>query len=58
MNRARDGAAFCEEIVRRWGTDALEKVWHDPRNMPTLDELTDPVGWAARVLLDDLPGEL
>jgi uncharacterized protein (DUF2342 family) len=28
-------------------------VWESPENLPDLAELKDPVGWAARVLLDD-----
>jgi putative hydrolase len=52
--RSKDAAAFCDEIVDRWGEPALAKVWEDPANMPTLGELTDPIGWNARVLLDDL----
>jgi putative hydrolase len=51
--RAEDATTFCDEVVERWGTDALGRVWDDPANMPTLAELTDPIGWNARVLLDD-----
>ena len=51
--RSRDAAAFCEEVERRWGADALNSVWEDPDRLPTFSELTDPVGWAARVWLDD-----
>lgn len=51
--RAKDAAAFCDEVVDRWGHDALERVWDDPSNMPRLAELTDPIGWAARVMLDE-----
>ncbi len=50
-HRARDAAQFFTEIERRWGDDTIEKVWSGPESLPTLDELTDPVGWAARVLL-------
>ena len=52
-HRSRDAAAFCEEVERRWGSDALHSVWDDPTRLPTLAELTDPVGWAARVWLED-----
>jgi len=51
--RAKDAAQFCHDVVDRWGEDALTKVWDDPTNMPTLAELSDPIGWNARVLLDD-----
>lgn len=56
-HQASDGTAFCAEVVRRWGDDALERIWQEPRNMPRRDELSDPVGWAARVLLDDFPDD-
>jgi putative hydrolase len=51
--RSRDAAEFCAEVARRWGTEALNSIWDDPERMPTLAELTDPVGWAARVWLED-----
>lgn len=51
--RAADGETFCDEVVERWGDDALNRVWEAPENMPTLSELTDPIGWNARVLLDE-----
>ncbi len=53
-HRARNAAEFCTEVVRRWGDDALDKVWETPDNLPTIDEIDDAVGWAARVLLDPL----
>lgn len=51
-HRAGDAAEFCSEVERRWGADTLERLWENPEKFPRLDELTDPVGWAARVLLD------
>lgn len=50
----RLGAEFCEQVAERWGHDALRKLWVAPENLPSLAELSDPLGWAARVLLDDL----
>ena len=52
-HRAADAREFCDGVVERWGEDTLNMVWDDPINMPTLDELTDPIGWAARVMLDE-----
>jgi putative hydrolase len=52
-HRAIDARQFCNDVVERWGPETLDKVWDDPTNMPRLEELTDPIGWAARVLLDD-----
>ena len=48
------GHTFCEEVERRFGTEALESMWTAPGRFPTPDEIGDPVAWAARVLLDDL----
>ncbi|GBE21102.1 hypothetical protein BMS3Bbin01_00443 [bacterium BMS3Bbin01] len=44
-------ASFCNEVARRWSEDALTTLWEQPANLPSLAELIDPVGWAARVLL-------
>ncbi|MDQ3781659.1 MAG: zinc-dependent metalloprotease, partial [Actinomycetota bacterium] len=48
---AGDAARLFAEIERRWA--AIDRVWSSPDSVPTLAELTDPVGWAARVLLTD-----
>lgn len=50
----RLGTAFCEEAARRWGEEALEELWAGADRLPTLQELSDPVAWAARVLLPEL----
>lgn len=47
----RTGTAFCAEVSRRWGDEALERVWQEPGALPDAVEVADPVGWAARVLL-------
>jgi uncharacterized protein (DUF2342 family) len=51
-HQAGDAAEFCADIARRWGAETLERLWEEPEKLPRLAELTDPVGWAARVLLD------
>ncbi len=47
------GAEFCAEVERRWGADAVIKIWEGPERLPAPGEITDATGWAARVLLDD-----
>lgn len=47
------GTRFCEEVERRYGPPALDRIWEGPERLPSGSELDDPVGWAARVLLDD-----
>ena len=49
--RANDAAEFSTEVAQRWGDEALDTMWLQPANLPSIGELTDPVGWAARVLL-------
>ena len=51
-HRAEDAAEFCAEVERRWGAETLQRLWEEPGKLPQLGELTDSVGWAARVLLD------
>ena len=51
-SHAAGAAELCEEIARRWGDDALDRLWDNPGNLPTLAEFSDAVGWAARVLLE------
>ncbi|MFQ5553849.1 MAG: zinc-dependent metalloprotease [Acidimicrobiia bacterium] len=46
-----DAAAFTTEVARRWGDEAVAKPWDDPAALPSLAELHDPLGWAARTLL-------
>ena len=48
---AASASKFCTQVERRWGADALDRIWEDADHMPTRGELADPVGWAARVLL-------
>ncbi|MEX2323974.1 MAG: zinc-dependent metalloprotease [Acidimicrobiia bacterium] len=45
------GTTFCNDVARRWGDDALDRLWEGPDMLPTDTELDDPTGWAARVLL-------
>jgi putative hydrolase len=49
--RYREGAQFFSEVSRRWGPEAISRVWAAEDSTPTAVELDDPVSWAARVLL-------
>lgn len=48
------GATFCREATERWGDGALAKLWEEAANLPSAAELEDPIGWAARVLVDEI----
>ena len=47
------GAAFCRGVVERAGLDGLNRLWEDPRMVPTRPELEAPGLWLARI---ELPG--
>ncbi|MDH5372220.1 MAG: zinc-dependent metalloprotease [Acidimicrobiia bacterium] len=47
------GTTFCSEVAQRWGEATLHRLWEAPEYLPTFAELSDPVGWAARVLLEE-----
>lgn len=47
-----EAADFCAEVERRWGRETLGRVIAEPGTLPRAIEMSDPVGWAARVLLD------
>jgi coenzyme F420 biosynthesis associated uncharacterized protein len=56
MRQYEQGKLFCDEIVRRAGTDAIVAVFSAPEALPTIDELTDPVAWLLRMGLPLLGG--
>jgi coenzyme F420 biosynthesis associated uncharacterized protein len=56
MRQYEHGKLFCDEIVRRAGTDALVAVFSAPEALPTIDELSDPVAWLLRMGLPVLGG--
>lgn len=47
-----DGMAFLSDVEERFGPQAGMQVWR-PEGLPLPQEITDPVGWAARVLLEE-----
>ncbi|HEX5194014.1 MAG TPA: zinc-dependent metalloprotease [Solirubrobacteraceae bacterium] len=49
MRQYEQGKVFCDEVVRRAGTDALVAVFSAPEALPTLAELADPPAWLMRM---------
>ena len=49
--RHRSGHRFCLEVGRRWGDEAVHRLWDGPDALPRAGDLEDPVAWAARALL-------
>ena len=47
-----DGMTFLSEVEERFGPQAAQQCWR-PEGLPLPQEIDDPVGWAARVLLED-----
>jgi putative hydrolase len=54
----RRGLRFCTEVEKRYGREAVDGIWIGPERLPVEAELDDPVGWAARVLLEDMSSEM
>jgi coenzyme F420 biosynthesis associated uncharacterized protein len=49
MRQYRDGAKFVNGVVDRVGMGGFNRVWESADNLPTLDEIVDPVAWVRRV---------
>jgi coenzyme F420 biosynthesis associated uncharacterized protein len=43
------GERFVTQVVDQGGMAALNRVWEDPRNLPTLQEIARPERWLGRV---------
>jgi coenzyme F420 biosynthesis associated uncharacterized protein len=49
MAQYRNGAAFVRAVVDRVGMDGFNKVWVEPDNLPSKEEISDPAAWMRRV---------
>ena len=48
MRQYELGKRFCDAVAEAGGIAALNRVWDEPAQMPTLAELDDPHGWLGR----------
>ena len=46
------GKGFSDAVVSEAGIDGLNRVWASPEALPTMDELSEPAAWLARVSRD------
>ena len=49
MAQYRDGAHFVRTVVGKVGMEGFNKVWVEPANLPSKDEIGDPAAWVRRV---------
>src|SRR3954451_18904652 len=49
MAQYRNGAAFVRAVVDRVGMDGFNKVWVEPDNLPSKEEIGEPAAWVRRV---------
>lgn len=49
MKQYEMGAKFIEGVERQAGWSSLDAAWLRPSNLPTLEEIEDPVSWLYRV---------
>ncbi|HEX7300412.1 MAG TPA: zinc-dependent metalloprotease [Solirubrobacteraceae bacterium] len=52
------GKRFCDDVVRDWGIEGLNRAWSAPELIPTLAELHDPPAWIRRTQVRSVtPGD-
>jgi coenzyme F420 biosynthesis associated uncharacterized protein len=49
MAQYRNGARFVRSVVDEVGMEGFNKVWVEPANLPSKDEIGDPATWVRRV---------
>jgi coenzyme F420 biosynthesis associated uncharacterized protein len=49
MAQYRDGAQFVRTVIGEVGMEGFNKVWVEPANLPSKDEISDPASWVRRV---------
>jgi putative hydrolase len=49
------GAAFIRGVVERAGEEGLQRLWDEPRHLPTPAEVDAPGLWLERISLPELP---
>jgi len=49
MAQYRNGARFVRSVVDDVGMEGFNKVWVEPANLPSKDEIGDPATWVRRV---------
>ncbi len=49
LRQYEQGARFIEGVERHAGWSALERAWEGPDQLPTLNEISNPVLWLERV---------
>jgi coenzyme F420 biosynthesis associated uncharacterized protein len=49
MAQYRNGAAFVRGVIAQVGMDGFNKVWVEPANLPSKQEIGDPAAWVRRV---------
>jgi putative hydrolase len=49
------GRAFVDGVIERGGDDAIARLWHSARELPTPNEIVAPGLWLARIEIEDPP---
>jgi coenzyme F420 biosynthesis associated uncharacterized protein len=52
----RLGEEFIDQIVAERGHDVAKRIWDNPANLPTMEEIRQPSLWLARVVDARAPG--
>ena len=55
MSQYAAGETFVSEVVKAVGVEGLNRLWEDPLNAPSIEEIASPLAWVHRVVgTDDL----
>ncbi len=52
LRQYAEGRKFVQSAIEQVGMAAFNRVWESPETLPTLEELSDPHAWVARVVGD------
>jgi coenzyme F420 biosynthesis associated uncharacterized protein len=55
LRQYEQGKRFCDAVVNDGGVAALHRVFEGPEALPSLEELSAPGAWLARMAPDQLP---
>jgi putative hydrolase len=50
----RDARAFCDAVIAARDQAGLDRVWRDPRHLPTPEDFEDPSRWLVRMAAVEL----
>ena len=57
MSQYTAGETFVSEVVKAVGVEGFNRLWDDPLNAPSIEEIASPLTWVHRVIGTNYVGE-